>query len=307
MHKRKSSEFEILSRVTRKVLIPPGSGLKRGIGDDCAIFHPRGATEDLLFTTDLLLEDVHFRRETHSPQDIGYKALARGLSDIAAMGGEPRFCLLSLAVPGWANRAWVDRFYSGFLQLAQQTGAPLAGGDLARSGRFACDVTVCGATPKNRALLRSGARPGDHIYVSGLLGGSALGLSGAKGRARKRHLRPEPRLALGKFLRDHVRAHAAMDISDGLSLDLRRMCLASGVSAEIEPPPVFPGATIEQALHGGEDYELLFTVGPRAHPPDRFDGLPLTRIGTVTSRRPGSILLNGKPLAPLGFDHFQNL
>jgi thiamine-monophosphate kinase len=302
----KSSETDVLRRVTRRVLIPPGSGLKLGIGDDCAIFRPRGASEDLLFTTDLLLEDVHFQRETHSAEDIGHKALARGLSDIAAMGGEPRFCLLSLAIPRWANPAWVDRFFRGFLQLAHLTGAPLAGGDLARSDRLACDVTVCGATPHNRALLRSGARPGDQIYVSGLLGGSALGLSGAKGRARKRHLRPEPRLALGMFLRDQVRAHAAMDLSDGLSLDLRRMCLASRVSAEIEPPPVFPGATLEQALHGGEDYELLFTMAPRTHPPDDFEGLPLTRIGTVTSRQPGSVRLNGKPLAPLGFDHFQN-
>jgi len=306
MNRGKSSESAVLSRVARKVSIPPGSGLKLGIGDDCAIFHPRGATEDLLFTTDLLLEDVHFRRETHSAEDIGYKALARGLSDIAAMGGEPRFCLLSLAIPRWANRAWVDRFYRGFLELARKTATPLAGGDLARSIRLACDVTVCGAAPPNRALLRSGARPGDHIYVSGLLGGSALGLSGAKGRALKRHLRPEPRLALGKFLRDQVRAHAAMDLSDGLSLDLRRLCLASGVSAEIEEPPIFPGASRQQALHGGEDYELLFTVSPRAHPPDDFEGLPLTRIGTITAGRAGSILLNGKPLAPLGFDHFQN-
>ena len=307
MKRGKSSESEVLSHVARQVAIPPGSGLRLGIGDDCAIFRPRGATEDLLFTTDLLLEDVHFRRETHSAEEIGYKALARGLSDIAAMGGEPRFCLLSLAVPEWANGAWVDRFYRGFLQLTRKTATPLAGGDLARGRRLACDVIVCGATPKNRALLRSGAAPGDYIYVSGLLGGSALGLSGAKGRARQRHLRPEPRLALGKFLREHVGAHAAMDLSDGLSLDLRRMCLASGVSAEIEPPPVFPGATLEQALHGGEDYELLFTVGSRAHPPESFEGLPLTRIGSITAGRPaGSVLLNGKPLAPLGFDHFQN-
>src|SRR5438552_105817 len=212
MAARRSRECIIVNRIERKVSVPSGSQLKLGIGDDCAIFRPRGATEDLLFTTDLLLEDVHFRRETHSAEDIGYKALARGLSDIAAMGGEPRFCLLSLAVPHWADLAWVDQFYRGFLELAHRTGAPLAGGDLARSDLLACDVTVCGATPKNRALLRSGARPGDHIYVSGLLGGSALGLSGAEGSARKRHLRPEPRLALGKFLRDQVHAHAAMDL-----------------------------------------------------------------------------------------------
>ena len=301
-----SSEELILSRIKRKVWLPPGSDLKLGIGDDCAIFRPRGAVEDLLFTTDLLLEDVHLRRKTHSAEDIGWKALARALSDIAAMGGEPRFCLLSLAVPQWANQAWVDRFYRGFLRLARQTSTPLAGGDLARTGRLACDVIVCGAVPKNGALLRSGARPGDGIYVSGLLGGSALGLAGAKGRARKRHLRPEPRLKLGRFLRDQLHAHAAMDLSDGLSLDLRRMCLASGVSAEIEPPPLFPGATLEQALHGGEDYELLFTIPPKTHPPHDFEGVPLTRIGTITARRPGSVRLAGKPLPHLGFDHFQN-
>lgn len=300
-----SSEEAILKRIIKRVRVPPGSGLKLGIGDDCSVFRARGSGEDLLFTTDLLLEDVHFRRKTHSGEDVGYKALARGLSDIAAMGGEPRFCLLSLAIPRWADQAWVDRFYRGFLGLAGKTATPLAGGDLARTDRFACDVIVCGAVPRNGALLRSGARPGDVIYVSGLLGGSALGLTGAKGRARKRHLRPEPRLALGRFLREKLHTHAAMDLSDGLSLDLRRLCLASGVSAEIEAPPVFPGASRQQALHGGEDYELLFVVPPSSNPPGDFEGLPLTRIGTITAGRAGAIRLSGKPLAPLAFDHFR--
>src|SRR5262249_15433153 len=154
--------------------------LKLGIGDDCAIFNPRPG-QDLLFTTDMLIEDVHFRRSTHSPEDAGHKALARGLSDIAAMGGEPRFCLLSLAVPRWANQGWVDNFYSGFLRLARRTATPLAGGDLARAGRMACDVVVCGSVPTGSAMRRSGARPGDGIYVSGRLGGSALGLATGKG------------------------------------------------------------------------------------------------------------------------------
>lgn len=303
----KSSESAVLDRILREVRIPRNSCLKLGIGDDCAIFRPPGAAEDLLFTTDLLLEDVHFRRDTHSAEDIGYKALARGLSDIAAMGGEPRFCLLSLAIPRWANRAWVDRFYRGFLKLAHRTGTPLAGGDLARAARLACDVTVCGATTKNRALLRSRARPGDHIYVSGLLGGSALGLAGAGGRARKRHLRPEPRLALGKFLRDQVRAHAAMDLSDGLSLDLRRMCLASGVSARIEAPPIFPGASLDQALHGGEDYELLFTAPRGKRLPSRIAGVAVTPIGQVTRGR-GVFLEQDdmkRKLPPQGWEHFR--
>jgi thiamine-monophosphate kinase len=306
-----SSEEKLLKRIKRKVLMPPKSGVTGGIGDDCAIFRQRGSPEDLLFTTDLLLEDVHFRRETHSAQDIGYKALARGLSDIAAMGGDPLFCLLSLAVPRWADQAWVDRFYTGFLQLARKTETPLAGGDLARTDRLACDVIVCGAVPMGQALLRSGARVGDAIYVSGLLGGSKLGLDCKKGRPWKRHLRPEPRLELGQFLRKKLRATAAMDLSDGLSLDLHRLCAASGVSAEILTPltfpaATFPGATLEQALHGGEDYELLFTVRPKTPVPPNFKNLPLTRIGTITHGRVGRVLLDGAPLAQLGFDHFRN-
>ncbi len=302
-----ASEAELLSRIQRAAAVPAGSQLKLGIGDDCAIFRPRGGSEDLLFTTDMLIENVHFRRSTHSAEDAGHKALARGLSDIAAMGGSPRFCLLSLAVPRWADRRWLDGFYRGFLRLARRSGAPLAGGDLARAARLFCDVTVCGATPRDQALLRSGARPGDTIYVSGRLGGSALGLATGKGQAWKRHLRPEPRLALGRFLRERLSATAAMDLSDGLSLDLARMCIASRVSASIERPPVFPGATLQQALHGGEDYELLFTLPPGSRPPARFEGIPLTRIGAITRRgRASRVLLDGEPLAAAGFDHFQN-
>src|SRR5882672_3490948 len=153
----RSTESTILNRIQNAVSVPPGSQLKLGVGDDCAIFRPRGGPEDLLFTTDMLLEDIHFRRTTHSAVDAGHKALARGLSDIAAMGGAPRFCLLSLAVPQWADQTWVDGFYRGLLRLARKTAAPLAGGDLAVTGRLACDVTVCGAVPRGAALLRSGA------------------------------------------------------------------------------------------------------------------------------------------------------
>jgi thiamine-monophosphate kinase len=165
-----------------------------------------------------------------------------------------------------------------------------------------CDIIVCGAVPRGRALRRDGARAGDAIYISGALGGSALGLAVGKGRARNRHLRPEPRLALGSFVRETLRATAAMDLSDGLSIDLRRLCGASDLRAEISMPPIFPGATREQALHGGEDYELLFTVPSRAKVPLQFEGVPLTRIGTM---RPGKgVTLEGAPLAPLGWDHF---
>jgi thiamine-monophosphate kinase len=285
-----------------------GPGIVLGIGDDCAIFRPRGGREDLLFTTDLLIEDVHFRRQTHGAADVGWKALARGLSDIAAMGGQARFFLLSLAVARWADQAWVDEFYGGLLRLGRRAGVSLAGGDVARSGKLVCDIVVCGAAPRGRALRRDGARPGDAIYVSGRLGGSALGLARGPGgppAAWRRHLRPEPRLALGRFLRERLGATAAMDLSDGLSIDLERLCLASQVSAAIEPPPRFPGATLEQALHGGEDYELLFTVPPHTRVPARAEGLPLTRIGEVGKGPTGVVLLNGAPLAPLGYDHFR--
>lgn len=297
------SEQQILGRLRKHVRVPPPSELALGIGDDCAIFRPRDVSEEFLFTTDLLLEDVHFRRKTHPADAIGHKALARGLSDIAAMGGEVRFCLLSLAVPEWADAEWIDCFYRGLLRLAKRTGIILAGGDLARAKTFACDIVVCGAAPRGKALRRDGARPGDAIYVSGRLGASALGLATQSGPAWKRHLRPEPRLSLGRFLRD--KATAAMDLSDGLSLDLQRLCLASSVAAQIEPPPVYSGASLDQALHGGEDYELLFTAPPRRTVPAKFERLPLTQIGRIVKGKAGSVRLSGKPLPPRGYDHFR--
>jgi thiamine-monophosphate kinase len=296
---QQGGEPELLDRIRSRAGLP--RGMVVGIGDDCAIFRPRGAAEDLLFTTDLFVEDVHFRRDTHRPEDAGWKTLARGLSDIAAMGGEPRFCLLSLALAPWTDRRWIDRFYTGLLRLAGRAGAPLAGGDLGHAAKLACDIVVCGAVPRGKALRRDGARAGDAIYVSGRLGGSALGLATGAGRAWKRHVRPEPRLALGRFLRG--RATAAMDLSDGLSLDLQRLAAASHLSAEILHPPIFPGATLHQALHGGEDYELLFTS--RAPIPPAFEGIPLTRIGIMRKGPPGAVHLDGAPLPALAYDHLR--
>lgn len=280
----------------------PGRGVVLGIGDDCAIFRPAGGGEDLLFTTDMMLEGVHFRRQTHPAAAVGWKALARGLSDIAAMGGEPRFCLVSLALAPWADQGWLDGFYRGLLRLARESGTALAGGDLAQADRVACDVVVCGAAPRGKALRRDGARPGDLVYVSGRLGGAALGLQTRRGAAWTKHARPQPRLALGRFLRG--RATAAMDLSDGLSMDLYRLCLASGVAAQVHEVPLFRGATLEQALHGGEDYELLFTAPPRVKVPAAHGGLPLARIGTIREGKPGAVEFAGRPLAPLGYDHF---
>lgn len=297
------SEPKFVEMLRRRVTIPRGSGIVAGIGDDCAIVRPRGASEDLLYTTDMLIEGTHFRRETHLPEDAGWKALARGLSDIAAMGGVPRFCLVSLALAKWTGARWVDRFYDGLLELAGQSGAPLIGGDLAVTGQLMCDIVVAGAAPRGKALMRSGARAGDAIYVSGELGTSALGLAKKKGEAWGRHKRPQPRLALGKFLREKLHATSAMDLSDGLSLDLHRLCAASGLSAQIESPPVYPGATMEQALHGGEDYELLFTASSQV--PKNFVGLKLSQIGTMKKGKPGHVELNGKLLSRKGWDHLK--
>ena len=300
------SEGRVIEHIRRLAGGRKGSGVVLGIGDDCAIVRPRGAAEDLLLTSDLLIEDVHFRQSTHRPGDVGWKALARGLSDIASMGGDLRWCVVSLAVTSECGEGWIDRFYRGLLQLARREGAALVGGDLARADRILCDVMVCGNVPRGKALRRDGARAGDGIYVSGSLGGSALGLAQSGGsRARRRHLRPEPRLALGRFLRERAGATAAMDLSDGLSLDLGRLALASGLAAEITAPPRFPGATIEHALHGGEDYELLFCAPGSRRLPAEFEGLPLTRIGTMRKGRAGAVLLDGAPLDPLGYDHFR--
>ena len=298
------NEWQLTERIRR---LAPAGGLVRGIGDDCAIFRPRGGVEDLLFTTDLLIEETHFLRETHRPEDVGWKALARGLSDIAAMGGEPRFCLVSLALAKWTDDRWVDGFYRGLLRLARQSGTALAGGDLSHGERVMCDIVVCGAVPRGQALRRDGARAGDTIYVSGRLGASAMGLATGRGTAWRRPLRPEPRLALGQYARQKLHATAAMDLSDGLSLDLHRLCLASQLSAEIGMPPVYRGASAAQALHGGEDYELLFTAPGRGRVAREFEGVPLTRIGTMRKGPAGAVVLDGAPLEPLGYDHFRFL
>jgi thiamine-monophosphate kinase len=271
-----------------------------GIGDDCAILRPR-ANEDLVFTSDFVLEGRHFTLDTHKPADIGHKALARSLSDLAAMGAEPVFCLVSLAIPAsLSGSTWITGFYKGFLALAGKYHVTLAGGDLARFEKVVADVTCCGRVPHGTALLRSGAKPGDRIYVTGELGGSAHGFEAQKGKNWKRHLRPEPRIEAGIALRK-AGISAAMDLSDGLSLDLARLCKESKTGAEIAAKhlPIAPGASITHALHGGEDYELLFTA-----PPKLKMRLPVTDIGVMTKQHPCKILLDGAPLLSKGFDHF---
>jgi thiamine-monophosphate kinase len=256
-----------------------------GIGDDCAIL-PSGS-RDLLLTTDLFLENIHFR-PTEDAATAGHRCLARGLSDIAAMGGTPRWYFVSLALAPWATPAWLKRFYLGMRRLAARARVTLAGGDLSHAAQVAADIIVLGEAPKGQALRRSTARPGDAIWVSGLLGAQPA--------------KPEPRLALGRALR--ARATACMDLSDGLSLDLHRLASESRLAAALDRPlPVAPHATLDDALHRGEDYELLFTAPPNARFSSRH--LPLTRIGTMLPGTPGEISFFGLPLPPKGYDHFR--
>ncbi len=272
------NELEIVDRLRRLSL--PSRNLTLGIGDDCAIYRPR-AGEELLFTTDQMIEGVHFTR-TQSAVSIGERALARSLSDIAAMGGEPRFCLVALAA---SDEEWIADFYRGLLPLAKRTGTALAGGDLARDKKFHCDVMVCGSVPRGKALRRDGARAGDSIFVSGRLG-------------RPWDRRIQPRLSLGLSLRGM--ATSCIDLSDGLSLDLHRLCKASGIAAEIDRVPVVRGSTEERALHGGEDYELLFTLPEGSKAPRG-----VTRIGRILRGVEGQIHFQGRLLEARGYDHFR--
>ena len=280
---------------------------------------------DILVTTDFTLEGIHFRRDWHPAESVGHRCLARGLSDIAAMGGDPVAAFLSLALPRDLPQAWVGRFARSLISLAEKHGATLAGGDTAESpDGVLADIVVVGTVPKGKAALRSGARPGDRIFVSGKLGASAAAVVRMRTRPKKklnpreyrRHFYPEPRVELGRMLRERVVASAMIDLSDGLSTDLAHICEESRVGAEIIAE-LIPRARVgkparevdlDLALHGGEDYELLFTVRPGKRVPAQMAGVALTEIGRITrSRR--IVLRNtkgvGYELEPRGWEHFR--
>ena len=272
------NELELVDRLRRM------KGVS-GIGDDCAVFRPK-AGEDLLLKTDQLIEGVHFPQAMRA-ETIGERALARALSDIAAAGGDPRCCLVALAVPRTKSEHWILSFFRGLLALGTKTGTVLVGGDLAHDDKVHCSVMLVGAVKRGKALTRAGARPGDHLYVSGKLG-------------KPWDQKIEPRLALGRKLSG--KATACIDLSDGLSLDLHRLCKESRVAANLENAeliPIVAGASLERALHGGEDYELLFTLPPRVK---QITGTTL--IGTIVNGKAGTVWLEGKKLPPRGYDHF---
>ena len=309
----------------------PGSGrvVLTGIGDDCAVLG-LPARHVSLVTTDFTLEGIHFRRDWHPPESVGHRCLTRGLSDIAAMGGQPVAAFLSLALPRDLSQSWVRRFTCGLITLAEKFGVTLAGGDTAQSpDGILADIVVVGTAPKGEPVLRSGARPGDRIFVSGELGGSAAAVARMRAQPKSRrpkknlnprdytrHFYPEPRIELGRILRQKGLASAMIDTSDGLSTDLAHLCEESGVGAELDAP-LIPRATVgkparkvdlDLALHGGEDYELLFTVRDGRDVPARIAGVALTQIGHIT-RRP-KIFLRTRPdiayeLRPRGWQHFE--
>ena len=301
-----------------------GRGVAVGMGDDCAVLRlPQG--HEALVTTDFSLEGIHFRRDWHPAESAGHRCLTRGLSDIAAMGGEPLAAFLSLALPRSLSHDWVNGFIRGLLQLAGRLNVTLAGGDTAESpAGVLADIVVLGSAPKGQAVLRSGAKPGDHIFVSGELGGSAATVEQMRKHPKRklnprhypRHFFPEARLELGRILREKGLASAMIDTSDGLSTDLAHLCEESGVGAEIsaESIPVAaigkPAHAVEErfAHHGGEDYELLFTVRPGMRVPSHLAGIPLTQIGIVTRGRK-IFLRNAKGVGyeflPQGWEHFR--
>ncbi len=312
------SEKEFIARVRRAARPPRASSrqLLTGVGDDCAVLRLAGG-RDALVTTDLSLEGVHFRREWHPARSVGHRCLARGLSDIAAMGGEPVAAFLSLALPPDLEQKWVDGFIGGLLRLARRFDVPLAGGDTAESpDRVAADIVVLGAVKAGEVVRRSGARPGDSIYVTGELGRSAATLArlraGESVSPEGPHFFPEPRVAIGRYLRERRVASAMIDISDGLSTDLAHICEESGVGAlvnEFSVPRPSAGATnsLSFALHGGEDYELLFTARPAAEVPRKIAGVRVTRVGEIIAQR-GMWLVDShgqrKPLLARGWEHF---
>lgn len=309
-------EKPLIERI-RKLAQARHPGVHLGIGDDAAVLRVKPGHE-LLVTTDFSLEGTHFRGEWHSAESVGHRCLARGLSDIAAMGGEPLAVFLSLALPANLPQKWVDDFLQGFLALARQHKTVLAGGDIAESRHgVAADVVLTGSVPKGRAVMRSGARAGDVIYVTGGLGGSAATLRrmfagehvSAKSKAERKHFYPEPCLAVGRYLRERKLATAMIDVSDGLSTDLAHICEESSTGAVLNELliPVARGATLEDALHGGEDYELLFTAKKSAKVPVEIAGVPVTEIGWVTKGRGIEITdveNRARRLAVRGWEHF---
>jgi thiamine-monophosphate kinase len=327
-----SGEDELVAAI-RRILSGSGSEVLVGPGDDAAVVRPGGA--DIVLTTDMLVEGVHFDRSLISARDLGYKAMVVNVSDVAAMGASPRHALVSLAIPGPTETAWTVELFGGMRTACDEYALSLVGGDLSSGREVVIAVTVTGEVPHGRAVLRSGAKPGERIVVTGWLGASAAGLALARERRHDAlvadwghelldaHFRPVARVGEGQALAQ-AGAGAMMDLSDGLALDLARLCAESGVGARVDLSAIPVAAAVRQfavevggaepidlAMSGGEDYELLATLErggverARRKLEERF-GVPLTDIGEITE---GSGLVavgtdgSERPLEPKGWDH----
>lgn len=322
-------EFGLIEKIRRSFSVKsPRAPLS--IGDDAAALAVSPSSV-LLATTDMLVEGVHFDLSFTDFFSLGWKSAAVNLSDIAAMGGIPRFCLTALAIPPGIGTEQIADFYKGFGAVLREHEVLLVGGDTCSSRKgFIVTVTALGETEKALLLRRSGARPGDRIFVTGTLGESAAGLEILKKRGRRqasgvkrlmeKHLRPVPRVEWGRKIAQSRCATSMIDVSDGLALDLSHLCDESGAGAQLFSGKIplsnalrrsagaLTGPVLDYALAGGEDYELLFTAPPRKLRKLRGLGIQATEIGIVTKAR-GISLVNAdgkkKPLAPQGYDHFR--
>jgi thiamine-monophosphate kinase len=322
------TEDDLVSQLRSLTANAAPRNLLVGIGDDAAVWQPSRSAHSVI-TTDALVEGVHFTREMMSAREVGHRALASNLSDIAAMGARPVLATIALGIGPGADEAWILECYRGMAGLAERTKCAIAGGDLVRAPAIVLAITVIGEVRPSNCKTRAAMLPGDAIAVTGPLGASRAGLALAgaadpessadpAGAAALRAFRtPEPRLAEGRWLGASRNVHAMMDTSDGLSTDLGRMARASGLGATIERVPLAPAAAAVAArlgadgavwaLDGGEDFELLVAVAPRAftHLSSRFAarfGRPLERIGTATVET-GLRWADGTPIAGAGWDH----
>jgi len=311
-------ERSLIQQIRKMAASSANSAVKAGIGDDCAVLRLKPGFE-LLVTTDFCIENVHFRRAWHPPTVVGHRCLTRGLSDVAAMGGEPLACFLSLGLPADLPQSWVNGFLRGLLALARRHNVQLAGGDVSSAPQITADIIVTGQVPAGTAVLRSGAQPGDRIYVTGSLGASAATLKQlfagkpVKPSKSSPHFYPTPRIKVGDWLRKKRLVTAMIDLSDGLSVDLAHICSESGVGASLisNRIPIAKNADLDLALNGGEDYELLFTARRKTKIPARIAGISVTEIGEIRNRRDYSSAIqiledNGKVrlLPQRGWEHF---
>ena len=292
MKLKEIGEDAVVEAITRELRFD--GRVEIGPGDDCALVRLGQILQ--LLKTDCVVEGIHFLPETPA-RAVGWKALCRGISDIAAMGGEPLDAVITVAISPDHELAWLTDLYTGLNQAAAKYGVNLVGGETSRSpGPVFVSVALTGKVEEERLVVRSGGRVGDRLYVTGTLGGSLQG----------KHLNFEPRLGESRWLTQNFKLHAMIDLSDGLGSDLPRLAKASGTGFEIDfsALPKSAGCSVEQALTDGEDYELLFAVSAEdsakleADWKKTFPGLPLTRIGTLTERK-GDLLNNP------GYDHFR--